>query len=133
MTTKTNDNTAVVERMTAAIFALDRPELDAVFTDDLEFHLRGPFVTAGDHEGIDGLLAALGAVFEATQGQVELEQRFCIGEGDWAAEWEHARLHRKGRILESDNALVYRFEDGRIAEMWMYLGAVPEVAASFFA
>jgi hypothetical protein len=39
---------------------------------------------------------------------------------------------RNGATLESCNAFIYRFEDGRIAEMWMFLGALPERAASFF-
>jgi hypothetical protein len=35
--------------------------------------------------------------------------------------------------LESRNAFVYRFEDDRIAEMWMFLGVQPEPAEAFFA
>ena len=49
-----------------------------------------------------------------------------------AAEWEHAVLGRHGKTLESDNAFVYRFAGDRIAEMWMFLGADPESAATFF-
>jgi hypothetical protein len=33
----------------------------------------------------------------------------------------------------SKNALVYRFEGGRIAEWWMLLGVLPETAEAFFA
>jgi ketosteroid isomerase-like protein len=89
-------------------------------------------VTAGDHLGPEGILGAIGPVFEATGGDVKLEQQFCVGVDGWAAEWEHAVLGRHGRTLESDNAFVYRFTGGRIAEMWMFLGADPEAAAAFF-
>lgn len=125
-------NVATVDRMTAAIVDGDRQTLASLFTDDFAFHLRGPFVTAGDHLGVEGILGAIGPVFEATGGDVKLEQQFCVGTDGWAAEWEHAVLGRRGRTLESDNAFVYRFTGGRIAEMWMFLGADPEAAATFF-
>ena len=83
---------------------------------------------AGDHSGLGGLLGVVGSWFEATNGQIELDQQFCIGTDGWAAEWEHATLGRNGKTLESRNAFVYRFEGDRIAEMWMFLGALPEAA-----
>jgi ketosteroid isomerase-like protein len=125
-------NVRTVNRMTEAIVGEDRQTLASLFTDDFVFHLRGPFATAGDHQGVDGILGAIGPVFEATGGDVKLEQQFCIGVDGWAAEWEHAVLGRQGKTLESDNAFVYRFADGRIAEMWMFLGADPGAAAAFF-
>ena len=75
----------------------------------------------------------VGSWLDATDGQIQLEQQFCVGTDGWAAEWEHATLGRKGKTLESRNAFVYRFEGDQIAEMWMFLGAEREVAAAFFA
>jgi len=126
-------NVRTINRMTKAIFDEDRATLGEIFTDDLTFHLRGPDQLAADHQGVDGFLGVVGSWVEATNGNIELTQRLCVGEGEWAAEAEHAELHRNGTTLESDNAFVYRFRDGRIAEMWMYLGALPGPAAAFFA
>jgi ketosteroid isomerase-like protein len=56
-----------------------------------------------------------------------------LAEGEWAAEWEHAVLGRDGRTLESNNSFVYRFEGGRIAEMWMLWDASAEDGRAFFA
>jgi ketosteroid isomerase-like protein len=98
----------------------------------MQFHLRGPFERAGDHVGVDGLLDVLGRLFDVTGGDIELDQQFCVGADGWAAEWERSVLGRNGQTLESDNAFIYRFEDGRIAEMWMFLGARPEHANPFF-
>lgn len=126
-------NVQTVDRMTQAIVAQDKDALEQIFSDDLVFHLRGPYDRAGDHTGVAGLLDALGSIFEVTNGDVQLEQQFCLGEGGWAAEFEHAVFGRNGARLESDNAFVYRFDGGRIAEMWMFLGAPPERAAAFFA
>ena len=75
----------------------------------------------------------IGSWFEATNGQIELDQQFCIGADGWAAEWEHATLRRNGNTLESRNAFVYRFDGDRIAEMWMFLGALRDEAEAFFA
>jgi ketosteroid isomerase-like protein len=125
-------NVTTVNRMTKAIVDEDRGTLATLFTDDMQFHLRGPFERAGDHTGVDGLLDALGRIFEITNGDIKLDQLFCVGTDGWAAEWERSTLGRDGERLESDNAFIYRFEGERIAEMWMFLGAAPERAHAFF-
>jgi ketosteroid isomerase-like protein len=129
----THPNVETVNRMTEAIFDEDHDTLAKIFTDDLTFHLRGPHPMAGDHSGLGGLLGVIGSFFEATDGQIQLEQQFCLGADEWAAEWEHATLGRKGKTLESRNAFVYRFEGDRIAEMWMFLGTLPDAAEAFLA
>ena len=126
-------NVETVNRMTPAVFDQNHDTLAKIFTDDLVFHLRGPDPMAGDHAGLGGFLGVVGSWFEATNGQIELDQQFCIGTDGWAAEWEHATMGRKGKTLESRNAFVYRFDGDRIAEMWMFLGALPEAAEAFFA
>ena len=128
-------NVTTVNEMTKAVFNQDHDTLAKIFTDDLVFHLRGPHTMAGDHTGLGGFLGVLGSLFEMTNGQIELDQQFCLGGDGWAAEWEHATLGRKGddETLESRNAFVYRFEGDRIAEMWMFLGVRPEAAEAFFA
>ena len=126
-------NVKTVNSMTEAIFSQDHDTLAKIFTDDLVFHLRGPDPMAGDHAGVGGLLGVVGSWFEATNGQIELDQQFCLGDDGWAAEWEHATLRRNGDTLESRNAFVYRFDGDRIAEMWMFLGAPRDEAEAFFA
>ena len=126
-------NVDTVNSMTAAILEQDHDALVKLFTDDFVFHFRGPHPQTGDHAGVGGLLDVIGSVIEATGGQIELDQQFCMGTDGWAAEWEHATLGRNGKTLESRNAFVYRFEGDRIAEMWMFLGALPDVGEAFFA
>ena len=127
-------NVDVVNRMTKAIFDQDHSTLATIFTDDLEFHLRGPHPMAGEHRGLGGLLGVLGSLFEMTDGRIQLEQQFCLASDGWAAEWEHATLGRPrdDTTMESRNAFVYRFEGDRIAEMWMFLGAPADRAEAFF-
>ena len=123
-------NVTVINRMTSAIFENDRDALTEIFTEDMTFHVRGALPKAGDHAGVDGLLDVLGTLFELTDGDVKLEQLFCIADGPWAAEWETAVLGRNGRTLETKNSFVYRFEGGRISEMWM-ISAAPPGSESF--
>ena len=87
-------NVAVIERMTQAIVENDRETLTQIFTDDMVFHGRGPIPFAGDHSGVDGLLAALGTVFELTDGDVKLEQLSCLADDEWGSEWERAVFGR---------------------------------------
>ena len=95
-------NAKIVNEMTSAIVEQDHDALAKIFTDDMVFHLRGPDPMAGDHPGVGGLLGVIGSWFEATNGQIELDQQFCIGADGWAAEWEHATLKRKGRTMPED-------------------------------
>ena len=131
--TSDHPNVQTVFSMTDAVFSQDHDTLAKVFTDDLVFHLRGPHPLAGDHDGLGGFLNVLGAIFEMTGGQIELDTKICLASDGWATEFEHATLgNKKGQTIESRNAFVYRFEDDRIAEMWMYLGVMPDVAEAHF-
>ena len=128
-----HENVEIVNAMTNAIVEQDHGTLAKVLTDDVVLHLRGPVAQAGDHEGVGGLLQAIGGLIESVDGDLELDQQFCIGADGWAAEWEHATFGRNGRKLESRNSFVYRFDGGRIDEMWMFIGARPDQAEAFFA
>ena len=130
--TTDHPNVQIVHSMTDAVFSQDHDALAKIFTDDLVFHFRGPHPMAGDHTGLGGFLAVLGWIFEKTNGQIELDTKLCLGTDGWAAEFERAQLSRNGETVESDNAFVYRFEGDRIAEMWMYVGLMPDVAEAFF-
>jgi ketosteroid isomerase-like protein len=124
-------NVTVIDRMTKAVFDHDRETLANLFSEDIVFHVRGPVPCAGDHTGVDGFLHALGILFQLTDGEVKLEQLFCVADGRWAAEWETAVYGRDGRTLETKDVFIYRFEGGRIAEIWM-LDAAPPDSESFW-
>ena len=89
-------NVETVNRMTEAIFG-PGPRHPR---EDLHRRLRVPSPWARTPRrgspGVGGCSETVGCVFEATNGQIELEQQFCIGADGWAAEWEHATLGRNG-------------------------------------
>jgi ketosteroid isomerase-like protein len=126
-------NVATIDRMTKAIFEQDHAALTSILTDDFVFHFRAAgSELSGDRRGLGGLLEVFGWIFEQTNGDIKLDQKYCIASGDWAAEAERAVLGRNGKTLESDNLFSYRFDNGRIAEWWFYVGARAEEAEAFF-
>jgi ketosteroid isomerase-like protein len=122
-------NVALINRMTGAVYENDMETLTEIFSDDMAFHVRGALPCAGDYEGAGGFLGALSTLFEMTNGDLKIEQRFCLAEDRWAAEWEQAAFGRNGRRLITDNAFIYRFDGDRIAEMWMICVAPPDSEA----
>jgi hypothetical protein len=124
-------NVTTVNRMTKAILDQDRETLAEIFTEDLLLHLTGPLPRAGDHYGVDGLLEVIGNLFEVTQGDLSFDQRFCLGTDGWAAEFERTEFGRGGEQIGSHIAFIYRFDEARIAEMWM-LPDLPPSSAAFF-
>ncbi len=124
-----NPNVTAINHMTKAVSDHDRETLVELFSEDIEFHVRGSLPCAGDHRGVDGFLGALGTLFDLTDGEVRLEQLLCVANGRWAVEWESAVYGRHGRTLETKDAFVYRFEGGRIGEIWMLDAASPEASA----
>ncbi len=124
-------NVTAINRITRAVFEHDEQTLARLFSEDVVFHVRGPLPCAGDHRGVDGFLGALGTLFKLTDGAVKLEQLCCMAEGPWATEWENVVYARHGRTLETKDVFVYRFEDGRTAEIWM-LDAAPPESESFW-
>lgn len=125
-------NVKTIDRMTQAALDGDAATLSEIFTEDMVFHVRGTLPGVGDHRGVNGFLSVIGTIVEITKGDLKLDQLFAIADGDWAAEWERAVFGRDGKTLEQYDSFVYRFEDGRIAEMWM-IGAGNAEDVAFFA
>lgn len=124
-------NVQTIDRMTKAALDGDTAELSKIFTEDMVFHVRGTLPGVGNHRGTNGFLSVIGSILEITKGDLKLEQLFAIADGNWAAEWERAVFGRDGKKLEQYDSFVYRFEEGRIAEMWMIGVGNPEDAAFF--
>lgn len=118
-------NVKAINCMTEAALAGDTEALSKVFTADVQLHVRGALPMTGDHTGVESFAALVSAIVARTKGEVDLEQLFCVGDGDWAAEWEHCVLGIDGTKYETMNSFVYRFDGGRIAEMWFINTELP--------
>ena len=128
----THSNVKVIEAMTAAAVEGDKDALARIFTDDFQFHVRGPLPKVGDHDGVDGFYGVIGTIFEECAGDVKIEALLISTNDTWGTEWEHCVLGRNGNTLDTYNAFAYRFDNGRIAEMWMVCTA-PAGSEAFWA
>ena len=100
MSSTTHPHVKVIEGMTAAAISGDKDALGKIFTDDMQFHVRGPLPKVGDHDGVDGFTDVIGTIFELTNGDVNIEALLISADDTWATEWEHAVLGRNGKKLD---------------------------------
>src|SRR4051794_27677984 len=142
-----SESTKQVSRRFTELFSTDDHALaDTIFAPGVVFHGAVP---DGDLRGIDALKGFLGAYRAAFPDAVSTVEDQ-VAEGDrvvtrWRARGTHAgtlgELPPTGRAFEVGGITIERFEDGRIAEIWVardelgllrQLGAIPagEPAAS---
>ena len=119
--------------MTEAIFTQDHDALAKIFTDDLVFHLRGPAPDGRRPHRLGGFLdVSAGSSRRRTGRSSSTRSSASAPTAGPPSGSTHAGPQRRDHSSRS-NAFVYRFEGDRIAEMWMFLGPLPDVAEAFFA
>lgn len=116
----THPNIDLIQRYSAALTAGKAADALPFYTEDLVLHIPGRSPHAGTFRGQDAVLAYYTRLFRDTDG------RFTpLGVDDILASDTHAaslvrwKVERNGRELEIDRVVIYRIEDGRIAEIWV--------------
>ncbi|MFL5684549.1 MAG: nuclear transport factor 2 family protein [Chloroflexota bacterium] len=116
----THPNVDLIQRYSAALTAGKAADALPFYTEDLVLHIPGRSPHAGTFRGQDAVLAYYTRLFRDTDG------RFTpLGVDDILASDSHAaslvrwKVERNGRELEIDRVVIYRIEDGRIAEIWV--------------
>lgn len=116
----THPNIDLIQRYSAALTAGKAADALPFYTEDLVLHIPGRSPHAGTFRGQDAVLAYYTRLFRDTDG------RFTpLGVDDILASDSHAaslvrwKVERNGRELEIDRVVIYRIEDGRIAEIWV--------------
>ncbi len=103
--------------------ARERRDWDAVrglLADDVAWHEPGSEDYSGDYRGPDAVVELLRKLLAVTEGTFELvPEAFVCSEAHTAAlvRWW---AERGGRRSEGSEIAVYRFRDGRIAEVWFH-------------
>ena len=116
----THPNIELMQRYSETLTRGQAAEVLPFFTDDLQLHIPGRSAHAGTFHGKDAVLAYYTRIFQDTEGRFEN-----LGIDDIMASDTHAaslvrwRVHRGDRTLEIDRVVVYRIEDGKIAEIWV--------------
>jgi ketosteroid isomerase-like protein len=95
----------------------DRETLARVCAPGVVWHASGRGPRSGDYRGIDSVLEYLAAIGDAAD---RFDSRFddvLIGDQKVAVLF-HVSGERRGRRLDTDFLLLFRVEDGQIAEIW---------------
>ncbi len=92
-----------------------------LFAEDVVWHYFNPNLpeVQGDYVGLDGIRAFFQTIGEKSRGTFKVEPVSATAMGDDLVV-VHARdtLTFQGRPVALDVVVVWRFEDGRIAEVW---------------
>jgi len=109
----------VLERYVEAWRTGNLEALLGAYADDVVFHYFGTTDLAGDHVGKNAAIAAMGAV--SARAARELVEVVDVLVGDRrAALVVRERLTRAGESVELRRVFVYRIEDEKLAEFWLY-------------
>lgn len=106
-----------------AFSAFSVGDLEAVgrtWAPDIVWHVPGRSQVAGDHKGAGEILVFLTKLDTLTKGtfKVELQNALCNDEIGFSLHRWMAELG--GKPFVSFDVLVYRFEDGEVAEIWSH-------------
>jgi ketosteroid isomerase-like protein len=96
----------------------DMDTLRGLFMDNIVWHYPGHSQLAGDHRGVDAVLGFFGQIMELTNGTFQVELHDVIANDNHTVGLQVARGQRKGKSLDDQQALVFHFRDGKVAEVW---------------
>ena len=102
----------------AAFSAQDVAAMQQLFDPDVVWHLPGRSVLAGDHRGVDAVLAFFGRVAELSEGTFTVELHDVVASDEHVVSLHTGRGTARGRNLEDHNVIVAHLRGGRIAAVY---------------
>lgn len=92
----------------------------AVLADDVGYHEPGDEDHSGDYRGRDEVVALLAKLVTVSEGTFQLEPEAFLNMQQHSAVLVRWWAEREGRRSDGYEIGVYRFSDGKIAEVWFY-------------
>jgi len=105
----------------------DVAALLGLFAPDAVWHVPGANAMAGDHRGLAEIGAFLRRTAELTGGTYEVELLWAVADDEHLVAVYRARGEREGRLLDIEQALLIRVENG----LWTDIRAQPLDQAAF--
>lgn len=113
------ENAAIMRRGYEAFNAGDINALTEIFDESAVWHAPGRTSLAGDHEGRDATFAYLGRLGQETAGTFRAELGRLLADDDgYVVGVQRSRAERDGKQLDVGNCIVFKLDDGRVAEVW---------------
>ncbi len=111
-------NATLVRRLYDAFSSADMETVLSLFADDIVYHVPGRNLLSGDYRGKDQWLGLIGRVAELTGGTFRVDVHDVLGNDEHAVALTRQTAARNGKSLDTEEAHVFHFRDGKIAEMW---------------
>lgn len=119
MTDEQAVNEEVIRRYCDAWSRGDLAALVDCYHDDFTLHYFGQNPLAGDHVGKPAALMAMAQVQQRTNRRL-LEITDAVAGRNRGVVLARERFERDGQTRDFDRVLVYRIEDGKLRECWIY-------------
>jgi ketosteroid isomerase-like protein len=126
------DNEALVRAIFAAFARKEGFALRRLFAEDAVWTVPGRGVMAGEYRGREEIFRFLARLPKETDGTYGSSLRDVLASDDRAAALYVARGARKGRVLELEQVLLFRIEDGLVREV-LALPSDPDAFEAFWA
>ncbi len=106
----------------ASFEAFRRGDLDTLqgqfFAQGIVWHVPGKNPLGGEYTGIEQVLGYLGRAFQLSDGTVDIELQDVLANDRHAVALFRSRAQRKGRHLDTFDAVILRVKDGKLTEAW---------------
>ncbi len=91
-----------------------------VFSEEVVWHLPGSGPLAGEHRGLEAVLAAIGKFETLSGGSIRLEVHDVLAGDEHAVALLRARGAREGKRYESREVDVFHLAQGKVTELWSF-------------
>jgi ketosteroid isomerase-like protein len=125
------DNEALVRAIFAAFARKEGFALRRLFAEDAVWTVPGRGVMAGEYRGREEIFRFLARLPKETDGTYGSSLRDVLASDDRAAALYTARGARKERVLELEQVLLFRIEDGLVREV-LALPSDPDAFEAFW-
>jgi ketosteroid isomerase-like protein len=120
-------NEQVMRELDEAQLRGDVETFASYFTDDVVVHIPGKSSFAGDYQGKDRFLE----LFQRFSERVEytFEGHAYLADDEHGVSLQRSHYERGDETLDSNDAFVVHFRDGKVSEFWLFSEKSDEVDA----
>jgi uncharacterized protein len=121
-------NIAVVRRGYEAFAKGDIETLKTIFSTNANWHQVEAGILGGNYRGTHAILEFFGQLAHETQGSLRVEPETIAASGDHVFVLERVTGKRKGKTLDTKEALVFKLDKGVVTEVTNFQFNYPAVA-----